>query len=310
MNILITNVGRRDYFVDFLISLKKKIKKLNIYISDNNIYIIRKNLKKVKYIKTCQVSENKNKYLNQIKGIVSKFKIKLIIPCTNFDLDLLSKNEKFFKKKNCLLSISNNSLIKKLLNKNKMYFFCKKNKISTPKIYQKYNEVTNKKRKFVVKEKFGNSSKGLMIISNLKRKHFNRKNIVQDFIKGQEFHLDILNDFDGNFISCCSKKKISMRDGETEKAEIISNPQLTNYAKKISKIFKHVGNLDCDLIIKKNKRIYFLDFNPRFGGGYPFTHMAGLNYLNILIKKFPKNLILKKPQFLKYAKGISINILK
>ena len=68
-----------------------------------------------------------------------------------------------------------------------MYFFCKKNKISTPKIYQKYNEVTNKKRKFVVKEKFGNSSKGLMIISNLKRKHFNRKNIVQDFIKGQEF---------------------------------------------------------------------------------------------------------------------------
>ena len=178
------------------------------------------------------------------------------------------------------------------------------------KIYQKYNEVTNKKRKFVVKEKFGNSSKGLMIISNLKRKHFNRKNIVQDFIKGQEFHLDILNDFDGNFISCCSKKKISMRDGETEKAEIISNPQLTNYAKKISKIFKHVGNLDCDLIIKKNKRIYFLDFNPRFGGGYPFTHMAGLNYLNILIKKFPKNLILKKPQFLKYAKGISINILK
>ena len=100
-----------------------------------------------------------------------------------------------------------------------------------------------------------------------------------------------------------------MRDGETEKAEIVLNKQIINYAKKISKVFKHIGNLDCDLIIKKNKKIYFLDFNPRFGGGYPFTHLSGLNYLYMLIKKFPKNLKINKPKLSKYTKGISINTL-
>ncbi len=309
MNILITNVGRRDYFIDFLIKLKKKIKKLNIYICDNNINIFKKNIKKVTYIETCKVSENKNKYLKQIKNIVTKFKIELIVPCTNFDLDLLSKKKDYFKKKKCLLSVSDNNLIKKLINKNETYFFCKKNKISTPKIYQKFEEVINKKKKFVIKEKFGHSSKGLKVISNIKRKHFRKNYIVQDFINGQEFHLDILNDFTGKFISCCPKKKIAMRDGETEKAEIVLNKQIINYAKKISKVFKHIGNLDCDLIIKKNKKIYFLDFNPRFGGGYPFTHLSGLNYLYMLIKKFPKNLKINKPKLSKYTKGISINTL-
>lgn len=126
MNLLITNVGRRDYFIDFLIKIKKKIKKLNIFVADNNINKIIKNKTKVKYLKVLKVSQNQNKYLKQIKYITLKFSINLIIPCTNYDLDILSKNQNYFKKKGCLLSISNNTLIKKLLNKEKMYFYVKK----------------------------------------------------------------------------------------------------------------------------------------------------------------------------------------
>ena len=48
------------------------------------------------------------------------------------------------------------------------------------------------------------------------------------------------------------------------------------------KISKHVGNLDCDVIKNQNSELYFIDFNPRFGGGYPFTHLSGYNFIKAI----------------------------
>ena len=95
--------------------------------------------------------------------------------------------------------------------------------------------------------------------------------------------MDILNDFDGNFLHCLARKKISMRAGDTDKAEIISSKKFSNLAKKISSKLKHVGNLDIDFLVNK-KKIYVIDLNPRFGGGYPFTHEYGYNYIKALIE--------------------------
>jgi carbamoyl-phosphate synthase large subunit len=44
----------------------------------------------------------------------------------------------------------------------------------------------------------------------------------------------------------------------------------------------HVGNLDCDVFIGPNG-ISVLELNPRFGGGYPFSHLAGVNLPAVLL---------------------------
>ena len=38
--------------------------------------------------------------------------------------------------------------------------------------------------------------------------------IFQKYLKGEEYHIDILNDFNGNYLDHCSKLKLEMRDGE------------------------------------------------------------------------------------------------
>src|SRR5262249_1298360 len=49
----------------------------------------------------------------------------------------------------------------------------------------------------------------------------------------------------------------------------------------------HVGNLDCDVIATEPagcaRQLQVLDLNPRFGGGYPFSHVAGANLPAALI---------------------------
>ena len=39
---------------------------------------------------------------------------------------------------------------------------------------------------------------------------------------------------------------------------------------------QHIGNLDVDVFVK-NDKYYVLEMNARFGGGYPFSHVAGAN---------------------------------
>ena len=45
----------------------------------------------------------------------------------------------------------------------------------------------------------------------------------------------------------------------------------------------HIGNLDVDLFITEHK-IYLLEMNARLGGGYPFSHLAGIHFPKALIK--------------------------
>ena len=41
--------------------------------------------------------------------------------------------------------------------------------------------------------------------------------------------------------------------------------------------------MDCDVIVN-NDNVYFIDLNPRFGGGYPTTHEANVNLLELIIQ--------------------------
>ena len=49
-------------------------------------------------------------------------------------------------------------------------------------------------------------------------------------------------------------------------------------------------------MINKNKKFYIIDINPRIGGGYPFTHIAGFDMIKYLLKQvYLKKHPLKKP---------------
>ncbi len=313
MNILITNIGRKIYFVEFLINLKNKFRNLNIHLADNDDFSAAKNYGKTKNHTIPLVSAGSRKYLNAIKKIILKNRINLIIPLTNYDLKILSINKEKLQKYNCEVLVSSHKLINKLLNKELLHHFCKEKKINVPNTYFNIKEFGAKKNNlFIKKNKFGSASSGISIIKKIKRNHFYNNCIVQDFIHGQELHFDILNDFRGNYLASCVKKKIYMRSGETDKAEVLYNKKFENLSKTISKAFGHVGNLDCDAIINKRGTVFFLDFNPRFGGGYPFTHIAGLNFLKLIIcillkKKF--NLPVR-PKLIKASKGLVLKVCK
>ena len=114
MNILLTNVGRRTYFINFLIDLKKE-ENLTIHLSDcdkNSAAFYPK--KKTKFHLTCRVKSNKKRYIKDILKITKENNINLIIPLSDLDLHILSKYKFSFHKLNCLPIISSPEVISSL----------------------------------------------------------------------------------------------------------------------------------------------------------------------------------------------------
>ena len=105
--------------------------------------------------------------------------------------------------------------------------------------------------------------------------------LIQEYLEGDEFGIDIFNDLNSEFLTCIPKLKISMRAGETDIAQIINNANLIDLGRNISEKLKHIGNLDVDIIIK-NEKHYIVDMNCRFGGQYPFCHLGGANFLKVI----------------------------
>ena len=59
MNILITNISRRLYFVDFLVDIKKNFKNLEIHLADNDRFAPALNLARTKNHIIPKVSDGK-----------------------------------------------------------------------------------------------------------------------------------------------------------------------------------------------------------------------------------------------------------
>ncbi|MBT3194399.1 MAG: ATP-grasp domain-containing protein [Verrucomicrobia bacterium] len=98
--------------------------------------------------------------------------------------------------------------------------------------------------------------------------------IIQEYVRGQEFGLDVINDLRDEYVCSFAKHKVSMRSGETDEAVTVNTPEIEGIGRLIGTKLRHTGILDAD-IIRSGDRLCLLEMNPRFGGGYPFSHMAG-----------------------------------
>lgn len=109
--------------------------------------------------------------------------------------------------------------------------------------------------------------------------------IIQELIQGAEYGVDILYGQQENYIGFTAKKKLAMRAGETDKAVTVVPKPFRRMVSKIANTLPHRGNLDCDFL-ERDGKFYLLELNPRFGGGYPFTHLAGANHVQMLLDDY------------------------
>lgn len=122
------------------------------------------------------------------------------------------------------------------------------------------------------------------VLANISATEPERSVLIQERLHGQEYVLDIINDLEGRHITTLVKLKLShsLEAGGAYDVLTVESDQLERLGKTIGQQLGHVGTLDCDAFVSE-QRSYALEMNPRFGGGYPFSHIAGANVPAALI---------------------------
>jgi carbamoyl-phosphate synthase large subunit len=289
VNILITNIGRRGYLVDFIKNLKDFEGKVFVSDCDKTASGLYGNCDH-SFLLSKPV-EDENKYVKQLLNICELNNISLIIPVIDPEINILSKYKEQFSNKGVTVLVSDEKVLEVCYSKVKMNEFLDNygfNIAKTFKDVESFIRANNQKEisyPVFIKPIFGSGSVDSIKVKNENelRAFFKEGMIIQEYLDGKEYGVDTFVDDSGVPVRVVVKQKISMRSGETDKAITVINDEIRNEVIKMAKVLKPFGSIDTDLIETQNG-IYIIDINPRFGGGYPATHMAGVNFIELAIK--------------------------
>lgn len=109
--------------------------------------------------------------------------------------------------------------------------------------------------------------------------------IIQPFIEGVEYTVDAFCDFEGHPVLITPRIRLAVRSGEVLKTQICQDAQIIAEMKKMIEAFKPCGPITVQLIReKKSGKDFYIEINPRYGGGAPLSIKAGANSCEVLLR--------------------------
>ena len=143
----------------------------------------------------------------------------------------------------------------------------------------------------IVKDRWGSGSSGLRRFTAeqagcwLEERYTNASDeealgfdqiIIQPDVGGQEYGLDVVTAVHGGPVEgVLARQKLGMRHGETSSAMTVKNTPFIGLAAALNATLGIRGSVDVDVMLTDDGVPHVIDINPRFGGGYPFVHVAG-----------------------------------
>lgn len=233
---------------------------------------------------------NQESYLQSLLKICEVEKIKILIPLIDTELNLLAEKRGMFQALGVKVIISSQELNILAGNKQKTHDFFISNNISTPRIYSNHElDIGLFNFPLIIKPFDGSSSKGVTIVNNKRELSFFREYIsnpiIQEYIEGEEFTIDVMVDFNNNIKTIVPRLRIETRSGEVSKGMTVKDFFIINEAKKVINLLPNpVGCITLQCFKQKDGTIKFIEINPRFGGGIPLSIEAGANFPLWIIK--------------------------
>lgn len=138
----------------------------------------------------------------------------------------------------------------------------------------------------IAKPDHGRGGKGMIRTSSeslmLTLKYFGY--LVQKFIDGDEYTIDVLTDRDGAFLFAVPRLRIQA-NGVSVIGKIVMDAEIIDLAREVVSKFKFAGPINIQVIRERDTgKLYIIEVNPRLSGSCMFTVMAGFDILDATIR--------------------------
>lgn len=289
MNILISSAGRRVSLVRaFRKELKKAYPKAKVFASDADPQLSAACHVADGYFKVPMVTHPD--YPGSLIAQCKERDIKLLIPTIDAELLPMARNRALFEKNGIQVVIGSEEFVGKCRDKRKIHRFFEDKGVVFAKEYSK----DNYKLPLFIKPMDGSRSMDTYLIKvqeDLKDHHFSNDKLMfleyLDHTIYDEFTCDLYYGRDHRLKCIVPRKRLEVRDGEVYKALTVDNTLIPYIKERLNTIKGAVGCLTSQFFKHKLKdKIYGIEINPRFGGGYPLSYLAGANYPQWVIQEF------------------------
>jgi carbamoyl-phosphate synthase large subunit len=299
VNVMLTSVGRRAYLVNYFkeaLGGRGKVVAANSHMDSTGMLAAD--------IVCVLPRPNEKGYIESLLEICRKHSVKLLMSLHDWEAPFIADHQQAFREVGTLAVVPEPRVTRMCLDKWLTFGYVKNAGWNTPASFLSLEAVNEALRRgqlqfpVLLKPRCGQgsicievaydfqelsdyfrllSAKLARMESNgLLMEDANAPLILQQYLPGRQYDLEIVNDLEGHYVSVLAKEKLASRAGECELALTVEEPRLTDLGRQIGMKIRHPGVLDVD-VIEQDGTLHVLEFNPRFGGCYPFSHMAGAN---------------------------------
>jgi carbamoyl-phosphate synthase large subunit len=220
-------------------------------------------------------------YIPRLLEICAQEQVSIIVPLIDTELMVLAENRLRFQALGTQVIISNPEVISIGMHKTETGAFFKKNSIDTPEIYSAEDIDRGCYRlPLMVKPNDGSASRMVFKAETDEQleffRHYVPNAIIQEFIDGDEYTLDVFVDLSGAVRCVVPRLRIEVRAGEVSKAVIVKNDRIIELGKMVAECLPGArGCITLQCIVSRQGEIKMVEINPRFGGGAPLSIEAG-----------------------------------
>jgi carbamoyl-phosphate synthase large subunit len=287
LNILILSAGRRVELVQCFQNAAKKLGVRSKVIAGDCSETAPALYFADRAIKLPRISEPN--YIESIAEACILENIALVVPTIDTDLILLAENKQFIEQKSgARVLISDLDVVKICRDKISTQKFLEEHNFGVPKMYTEEELIEGKvKYPLFIKPKSGSSSVNAFKVKNKNElelyKSIIESPIIQEFIEGEEYTVDIFLDFESTIITIVPRLRIATRSGEISKGKIVKDREIINDVSNLMNVLKPIGHITVQLM-KTPKGIQYIEINPRFGGGAPMSIQSGADSCENLLR--------------------------
>ena len=227
-------------------------------------------------------------YIPQLLHICAEEHIDLVMPTIDTDLQVLADHREEFEAIGTQVMISAPDKIAICRDKNYTSDFFVSCGLLAPKPCNNYKDYDGPYPCFI-KPKDGSSSINAFKVETAESLPAYAERvgdyIIQPFIDGTEYTIDIFCDFDGNPIYITPRIRLAVRSGEVLKTEIAMDEKIISEARALIESYKPCGPITVQLIRQESTGDdYYIEINPRYGGGAPLSMRAGAKSAEAVLK--------------------------
>jgi carbamoyl-phosphate synthase large subunit len=302
MNILLTSSARRIDFVDFFYdALRNAGMKGKVIVADPELNAPSLQTGDESYVIPHQTDTH---FIDEIIEICKQQKIDCLVPLNDLEVPKISAYKDELERLGVSVFVPDLPVVNKVRDKGKYRELLKSFDVMAPRSYLNLENaekaLADKEVSFplIVKPRNGSASIGIEFVQSvegmkiaydhavkeIKESSLNEATykkpednvIIQEVIEGKKFSVDMFNDLEGNHLASFVRKQLAMRGGDVDRSITVNDPELQTMAERMGKNLGHAGYMNAD-VYYDGMDYYVIDINPRFGGGYSFTHKAGAN---------------------------------